>query len=92
VAVHSEQPLRPYVAKIAAQAERIGRLEGRAEHLQAERDAAQAELAQTRAQLAEALTPKEPPEPQTSAAPQGEERRRWWQRAWAWLNGPRVPA
>jgi hypothetical protein len=76
MATYSQQLLAPYVRRIEEQAEEIGTLRERTTHLQAE-------LEQTRAQLAEATAPKAP-EPQTGATHYGEERRRWWQRLFSW--------
>ncbi len=58
---------------MAAPAERIGRLDERAEHLQAE-------LEQTRGQLAEALAPTEPPETQNAPQAEWPEGRPWYKR------------
>ena len=73
MARYSATLLAPLHAELKAQAEEIGTLRERTVHLQAE-------LEQTRAQLAEALAPKAPPEPPNGAAPHGEAQRRWWQR------------
>jgi predicted transcriptional regulator of viral defense system len=72
MAIYSEQLLAPYVRRIEEQAERIGHLEERAMHLQAE-------LEQTRTQLAEATAPPPEPEPPRPPAPE-RGARRWWQR------------
>jgi hypothetical protein len=65
--------LEPWRRQVEEQAERIGRLEERAEHLQAE-------LEQTRGQLAEAIAPKDPPETESALQAAWPERRSWWQR------------
>ena len=74
MARYSATLLAPLHAELKAQAEEIGTLRERTTHLQAE-------LEQTRAQLAEAVAPKEHPE--TQSAPQAEpwpEGRPWWRR------------
>jgi hypothetical protein len=64
--------LEPWRRRVEELSRENGRLEERAEHLQTE-------LEVTRAQLAEATAPKEPPEAERAPSPaQGE--RRWWQR------------
>jgi hypothetical protein len=50
MAEYSERLLAPYVRRLEEQAERIGRLEERAEHLEAERDTARADLEHTQAE------------------------------------------
>lgn len=89
MATYSQLLLAPYVEKIEAQAERIGRLEERAEHLQVE-------LAQARMQLAAATAP--PSEAESDPSPTAPETagdgsyRSWWRRAWAWVTGDPSPA
>jgi hypothetical protein len=77
MAAYSRDLLAPYVAKIEAQAERLGRLE--------------AELEAARARVAELEAPP-PPETRDGAAPEPLGGRPWWRRAWAWLNEPQAPA
>ena len=84
MAEYSDALPEPWRRQVTEQAERIGRLEERAEHLRTELERRDAELEQTGAQLAEALAPEDAPEPQNGAAPHGEERRRWWQRLFSW--------
>jgi hypothetical protein len=78
MAAYTERLLAPLYGRLEAQATQIGRLEERAEHLQAERDAARAELEQARARIVELEAPVAP-EPESVPPPEPESRR-WWQR------------
>jgi hypothetical protein len=78
MAEYTEALLQPWRRRVEEQAEELGRVKNEMEHLQAERDAARAELEQVQAQLTEATAPKAP-EPE-SAPPPEPEPRRWWQR------------
>jgi hypothetical protein len=85
MATYSQQLLAPYVKRIEEQAEEIGTLRERTGHLQAERDAARAELEQARARIAELEAPPAPASEAERALPPEPEPRRWWRRAWGWL-------
>jgi hypothetical protein len=76
MAVYSEQLLRPYVAKIETQAERLGRLEERTESLQAETERLRARVAELEAAPAASETTETPIAPQA----EGPAARSWWQR------------
>jgi hypothetical protein len=79
MAVYSEQLLRPYVAKIEAQATEIGVLTERTTHLQTELEATRARVAELEAAPASTETTETT---ETPSAPSAESRagRSWWRR------------
>jgi hypothetical protein len=73
MAAYSQALLAPYVRRLEEQAEELGRVRNELEHLQAERDAARARIAELEAPPAD--------EPQTqNGAPSWPERRPWYKR------------
>jgi hypothetical protein len=89
MAEYTERLLAPWRAIVQQQAEEIGGLKAQlAASMAAPATNGVAHPQDAHGQAVEASTP-----PETESAPSPERgARRWWQRAWVWLNGPQEPA